>query len=260
MKEKVELISGYPGIQLLNPLDMHKELKRTGLVTATTKDATVIKSEDPDYSQDYRLDFSSWLPFASKSLNVSPKIEDYIIVPVMMFLTDLPNRNNIGFPLNQLVRWNIQHGRQAVKTWKGKSTFAEHANKDVWESKGVIFDTYLAKLNNYGMGQVWKVMALAGFDRTKDAALTQSILSGDRRGYSIGAYVNEGYTCSVCNLPLGHCTHISKPGDFAVTSDNQLAYAMGIGVEGFELSSVEEPAFSYVYTDPKEVRMGKDLK
>ena len=52
------------------------------------------------------VDVEDWLPAASKQYHISPKLEDYIIVPVIAFFSDLPNRNSVGFPLQELIKFN----------------------------------------------------------------------------------------------------------------------------------------------------------
>jgi hypothetical protein len=89
------------------------------------------------------LDFPKWLPFASKSLKISASLSDYIVVPVVIMPTDLPNRNGVAFPLAQLVKWDNEMGRVAYKTWTGQPVHYEHANQDPTKAYGVVVDTYL---------------------------------------------------------------------------------------------------------------------
>ena len=52
------------------------------------------------------LDWKTWLPFAAKPYHISPNPDDYVIVATPIIPSDLPNRNGVGFPLNQLLKFD----------------------------------------------------------------------------------------------------------------------------------------------------------
>jgi hypothetical protein len=197
------------------------------------------------------MDFKTWLPFAAPDYHVSPDIKDYVMVPVIILPTDLPNRNGVAFPLKELVRFHPSLGRQAYKTWKGKPTHLDHKNEDITKAYGIIADSSLRKLHGFGGGQIWKVLTFLSFDRNKHPDIVARILSGDLNSYSMGAWINT-YSCSFCQNEVGTraCSHLSKnkPGEM-YQKDNQLVFRNCVGIEGFETSVVETPAYISAISD-----------
>lgn len=197
------------------------------------------------------VDWMGWLPFAAKKLNISPNVRDYVVIPIPTIITDLPNRNGVGFPLSELVQFRPHLGMQSYKTWKGKPTFEEHENEDHTKAKGVIIDTHMRKIP--GMN-VWRLMKLLAFDRTRDPQLCNDILSRKRNSYSMGAYL-DGYTCSVCHSEFGTCNHIPlgySKGDVLFVphrTSGKLLFKNVVAPEGFETSSVKTPAFISALND-----------
>ncbi|QJT71284.1 hypothetical protein GR11A_00247 [Vibrio phage vB_VcorM_GR11A] len=238
------------GTSLHSPLDVHRMLKRKEL--ASPHDMISDRVGIPkgmDQTNDH-VDFASWLPFASKIYKTSPRVEDYILVPVIIMPSDLPNRNGVGFPLEELVRFDPEAGCQAYKTWKGKGTYYEHANQILHEAKGIIVDTYMRKFKGFGGGHIWKLVALLAFDRSKDPQLCKRILNGDLNTYSMGAYVTK-YKCSVCGRDKGLCSHLSstKKVNFDLAAGGKLVYQLACGITGFETSAVEDPAYTTAISD-----------
>jgi len=230
------------GRALCNPLEVHQAVKRKDVTLASGR--VVMRNEVLGMeSGDTSLDISQWLPFASKTYEISDNLEDFVMVPVITIPTDLPNRNGVAFPLASMVAFNPEAGMQAFKTFKGKPCFVEHKNTVLSKARGVIADTYLRKMPEFGQGKVWKFLELLAFDRTKDPDLVKDILSGQMNSYSMGAYVDQ-YSCSYCGKELGHCSHISanRPVDF-YKKGNRLVYRQVHGVQGFETSAVSSPAF-----------------
>lgn len=209
-------------------------------------------------------DAPSWLPFASESYQVSANIKDYVLVPVNILPSDLPNRNMVGFPYTELSSWSPRDGMISYQTWKGKPTHIEHLNRDWTRAKGAIMDVAMQPMHGR-QGNLWKVLALCGFDRSKDAALANDILTGARSNYSMGAMVSQ-YSCSVCGCrtELGSgkegmaCgkTHIDpKSGrfkTFKINGENILGHYNAHGIQGFEVSSVGTPAWPSAVTDVKQ--------
>lgn len=197
------------------------------------------------------VDWANWLPFAAKQYNISPNIRDYVVIPIPTIITDLPNRNGTGFPLPELVKFRPNLGMQSYKTWKGKPTFEEHVNEDHTVARGVIIDTHMRRIP--GMN-VWRLMKLLSFDRTRDPELCEDILSRKRNSYSMGAYVG-GYTCSICNAEFGTCNHIplgvSKKDVLFMPhrATGRLLFKNVLEPEGFETSAVKTPAFISALND-----------
>lgn len=196
-----------------------------------------------------RLHVQDWLPIASQAYDISSNIKDYVIAPVILMPTDIPNRNSVAFPLETLLGWNRQQKMPNYKTWVGAATHREHAEYNV--PKGIVFDTYMVPLNN-AHGNIHKVMALCGFCRQKDPTLANAILKGERKSYSMGAFVGQ-YECSVCcavskpgklNTECGHVIR-GRP-KFHQTSQGVLpSYLIARqSILGFEVSSVGMPAWS----------------
>lgn len=189
------------------------------------------------------LDVNRWLPQASKTYKISKDINDYLVVPVCIFLSDLPNRNGVAFPLQELIKFNPDTGDLAYKSWKGKPTFEEHKNNILSEAKGVIFDAFVEDAPEFE-GDLIKVILLLGFDKTKDSILYNKILSGERPCYSMGAYSND-FVCSVCGkrLSKGGCIHASTTSPKFEVFDNKLGFYNAVDICGFECSNVGTPAF-----------------
>lgn len=197
------------------------------------------------------LEVQSWLPMAAEEYEISNNISDYVVVPVIIMPSDLPNRNSVAFPYETLLRFSPRQGRLNYKSWVGKPTYTEHNHFKLEEAKGIVFDTYMTKIE-HAQGNIFKVCALCGFDRTKDPDLANQILAGRRKSYSMGAFVTQ-YECSIC-------ADISKPGKLNTECGHVIrgrpklhntrrglvpSYLLArIGIEGFEVSSVGVPAWS----------------
>lgn len=211
-----------------------------------------------DTLKETMLDVKSWLPFCAEPYAISSNIEDYVAIPVIIMPSELPNRNGVGFPYDELTRFNTDTGTLAYQTWKGKPTHIEHQNKILDAAKGVIFATAMRPLKGTN---IWRVIVLCGFDRKKDPSLVNDILTGERSSYSMGAFVKD-YECSICSARLsnGGCNHVESPGKppkFNIYEDNKLAYYRAIDPLGFETSSVAVPAYTSA-TNSQYIKMFKD--
>lgn len=186
-----------------------------------------------------------WLEAAAAEYNTSSRIEDYVVVPVIMFPSSLPNRNGVAFPLKALSRFDPEMGCLGYETWNRKPTFFNHKNDDHKQAKGVILDTRMLPLSGTN-NRIWKNVALAGFDRNRDTLLANNILNGTYAHYSMGASVGT-YECAVC----GHkpnkndigCEHFSLNKRNMRTFDvpgrgKVLAHYLCDYIRGFELSCV----------------------
>lgn len=206
------------------------------------------------------LDAKIWLPFAAKTYHISPRIEDYVLVPTPICPSDLPNRNGIGFPKGELVKFQAPPiSRQVFKAWKGCPVHLEHDNEDCTKAYGVVFDTAFTRIKGYGNGQFWKVMGLAAIDKNKHPDIAQDFLERRRNTFSMGTTA-ESFSCSICNAPatdniFSNCAHIKttkevnwKPfvGADGVT---RVAYLNAHDLSPIELSIVADPAWAPALSD-----------
>lgn len=206
------------------------------------------------------LDAPRMLPFAAEKYRISAKLQDYVMVPVVIMPTDLPNRNMVSFPYLELSSFVPNAGQISYQTWKWKPTHVEHVNRDWTIAKGLILDSALLPMPGRA-GNLWKTLCLCAFDRGKDAALANDILTGRRKNYSMGAMVSH-YSCSVCGsvsepgkgkqLPCGNRHIDPKSGVFKVFDTAQgkiLGHYNAHEIQGFEVSSVGVPAWPSAVTD-----------
>ncbi len=236
---------------------------------------SVVDAED-DPRQLVGLDYMTWLPFSAKTYEISPNIEDYILVTTPICPSDIPNRNGIGFPLQELVRFLPPPGnRQAYKAWTGCPVHYEHKNDVHTEAYGVILDTTMSRVEGYGLGKLWKVMGLVAIDKKKYPKMAQRILTNQVNTYSMGAMV-EAFSCSYCGTPLlnkwrdskgvvhpaEHCSHLTpddpdaKDGghiDWSLCRDfdgsDHVAFRNAHHISPIELSIVESPAWTTALSD-----------
>lgn len=187
----------------------------------------------------------SWLPFCSEVYNISADLSNYVIVPVAVVVSDLPNRNLVAFPFERLTEFNPEMGMLGYQTWARKPTFIDHNNADHTKAKGVILDVGLRPLSK-AEGNLYKVVNLCAFDRSVDPLLASSILSGEVKEYSMGAMVN-GYTCSICSARAmkptePKCMHIpadrKKLNVYPVKGHPTLAHWRVGSFRGFETSAL----------------------
>ena len=223
----------------------------TYVEVAGVQNAPAVEGNRPsEYRQ--HLEVQSYLPLAAEKYGISKNIKDYVIVPVIILPTDIPNRNSVAFPYEELMKFNVSQGRPNYKTWAGKPTFIEHENADYTAAKGIVFDTYMKPLE-HAEGNIYKLIALCGFDRSKDYELARQILSGDRKSYSMGAFISQ-YECSVCGMHSRpgkmntECGHVirGKPEIYTHSSGAKIpSYLIARQeITGFEVSSVGVPAWS----------------
>jgi hypothetical protein len=206
---------------------------------------TVISSDTTEMVREAVLDVREWLPFASEVYKISADIKDYVMVPVVVMISDLPNRNLVAFPYTELTRFNPTAGVVAYKTWRGKGCYQEHANQILEDAKGVILDAAMRPLTNYH-GDFWKVQLLLSFDRSKDPILANSILTRELSSFSMGALCSN-YSCSICDklVSKGGCEHVELHKPVMNIYNQNLAYLQAIDPLGFETSAVKIPAYHY---------------
>lgn len=231
---------------LLQGIDMFSMIKSHTASVTDTGLVTIERPEIQEITQGSPLDWHDWLKFCASSLKISPHLDDYVLLPAQVMLSDLPNRNTVGFPLKSLVAWHRDAGLPSYRLWKGQPVFVEHDNKDPEKASGVIVDVALRKLAGYGTPEkpLYKLLFLKAIDRSKNPTLANAILKKEVGMISMGSYVDH-YTCSVCNAELGRCSHLdpSKPYDFYVTANNELVFRQVAGITPFESSIVGTGAF-----------------
>ena len=184
---------------------------------------------------EHTIDYS-WLKGASETYQISDDINAYCITEVPIVTVGYPNRNLHCFPFSEVSYFDPRFGTFVYKTFVGKPAFADHCNKNFTEAKGIHFDSSLRYVPGW---DVWKIYVLLGYDRTKDSSLVRQIEKGQRRSYSMGAWVS--YFLSSINGQLVNGTQTLKYPSGTV-HDGVLAYSQCSGVEFFETSSVVGPA------------------
>lgn len=208
------------------------------LVTADAVD--ILQQAEPP---SIPLPFETNLPWFSKEMNISDKVEDYFFRPTPIIVSDLPNRNGVGFPAKELARWNLDLHCRAFEGWRFCPMFEEHRSDDIRTAIGVVADVVMRKLRGFGNDSYWLVVALTAIDRTKNVSLAAEYESGRINTVSMGAMVN-GCTCSYCGAEVGKCSHIDP--DQPVTFyelNGRLVYKQVYGVSPYELSVVRDPAY-----------------
>jgi hypothetical protein len=197
-------------------------------------------------TQEHMLESNLWLPFAAKEYCLSTDIKDYVLVPVPVMFTEIPNTNGDSVTLKEFLRFDTEMGMQAFKTFRGKGCYEEHANKDVTKAKGVILDVYLRPLKRFGNGKYFKLVELMAYDRTKDPLLVNSILKGENNAYSVGFYF-KAYTCAVCGTRVEQggnpCNHTFPRRPTSRQPDGKLVYRQCHNITGFETSVVGNPSY-----------------
>lgn len=229
-------------------LDVHDAARTKSIVTAG--DGLDVKDSGAQaLLGSHHLDFGGWLPAAAREYHISPSVADYVLTPVLTIPTDLPNRNCVGFPLRELLKFNVDDGMLAYKTFVGKPVHIEHDNQDPTKAIGVIVDAVLRPTEGYGGGKMWRLFKLLAIDRTKNVERARKIIARELNTYSMGAWV-QSFTCSYCGSPMGACAHLkaNSKRDF-YELHGKLVYRLCKGIKGFETSSVEDPAYSVAASD-----------
>lgn len=174
----------------------------------------------------------SWLQGASETYQISSDIKDYIISEVPIISVSLPNRNGHAFPHDEVSYFDPRFGTFVYKTFVGKGTYADHRNKIFTEAKGIHFDSSMRKVPGWN---IWKIYVLLGIDRTKDSTLAREIEKGQRRSWSMGAWVSH-----FINSITGQLSNGSQPLKYpkGTVVNGRLSYDLCSGVEFFETSSL----------------------
>ncbi|WOL24378.1 head maturation protease [Yersinia phage fHe-Yen9-02] len=224
------------------PIDMHAEN-----VSKTAKTIRV-SGDRVGAANSFDLDINVWLPKAAEIYGTSKDIRDYVVVPVPVNISELPNTNGDAFSKQEWLTFNPDQGKLAFQTYKGKPTHIEHANKDITKAAGIIFDNHLSPLTGFHGDHV-KLFLLLGFDRTRNPERCARILNGELNTYSKGT-TYKAYYCSICKRLVtprarNFCEHtvFNKP-TYMDARSGRLVYRDCIGLTGFECSSVDDPAFA----------------
>ena len=188
--------------------------------------------------------FEAKLPWLAPVYNISPRIEDYFFRATPIIISDLPNRNGVAFPLNQLTAWHKERFCQGYETWKYAPMFEEHRSDDITKALGVVADVSLRKIVGYANDRLWMVLALAAIDRTHSSPIVKDYESGKVNTVSMGAMV-ETWTCSYCGAAEGMCHHIDAEyeGVTFYELNGRLVYKCVQSISGYELSIVRDPAY-----------------
>lgn len=205
-----------------------------------------------------KLDIS-WLPFAAKTYHISPNIEDYVLYNIPLCPSDLPNRNGVAFPIEELVKFHPPPMNDVVyRSWRGCPVHLEHDNEDPTKAYGVIFDTSLRKIKNFGNGKHWSVQGLIGIDKVKHPDMAEKVLKREINTGSMGAMADY-FTCSVCGHECSdkkfmNCAHITSTQHVnwkIIDHEGQkkVAYLNAHGLSPIEYSLVESPAWCTSYSD-----------
>lgn len=225
----------------------------------TAQSDTVMPPESQEAAQALQhLDFATWLPYAAKLYCIEPDIRAYVLATIPICPSDIPNRNGIGFPLAELLKFQPPPvARQSYKAWTGCPMHYEHRNEIHEDAYGVIFDTALRPIKGYGGGKLYKVMGLVGIDRIKYPEMARRVMEGDINTYSMGALV-DSFSCSYCGAEVtkkSSCGHIDLRRDIdwnEVRSwDNKrhIAFRNAHGIQPIETSLVESPAWTTALSD-----------
>jgi hypothetical protein len=223
------------------------------LLTSDAKAEQIMAPESAEANHVLQaLDFSTWLPYAAKLYEINPDVRAYVLATIPICPSGIPNRNGIGFPLDELLKFQPPPvARQSYKAWTGCPMHYEHRNEIHKDAYGVIFDTALRPIKGYGGGRLHKVMGLIGIDRTKYPEMARRVMERDINTYSMGALVDY-FSCSYCGCEVSKqhsCGHINLNRDIdwnEVRSwDNKrhIAFRNAHGIQPIECSLVESPAW-----------------
>lgn len=235
-------------ISSLGVLDVHAAARSKNLILSA-EGMDVRDSGTSNLLGGTAMDFTNWLPYAAKEYVISPNPEDYVLTPVPTIPTELPNRNCVGFPLEEMLKFNVDAGRMAYKTFIGKPVHIEHDNQDPLKAIGVIVDAVLRPTPGFGGGKMKRLVKLLAIDRTKNPSIAGKVLNREINTYSMGAWV-QTFRCSYCNADFGKCSHLNprNPRDF-YELNAKLVYRLCVGINGFETSVVFDPAWSMAASD-----------
>lgn len=221
-------------------------------ISALATDGELLQSDDVS-----NIDIS-WFPLAAQSYHISQNLSDYIFVSTIICPSDLPNRNGIAFPIEELIKFGTPpNNRMAYTGWRACPIYAEHDNTDPTKAYGVILDVSLRKIEGYNNNNLFKVMGILAIDKTKYPETARKVASGEINTYSMGALADY-FTCSYCGSLCTEdhcCSHISSINDVNFHSitdfrgQEHLVFLNAHGLTPIETSIVEDPAWAPALSD-----------
>lgn len=121
--EQNQPTQGHPAHSMepdVDPRDaaMQRALDTNTVNNVSTSDEVHDVASDPSIVS--RLDWEVWLPFAAQQYHISPRISDYLIVSTLVCPSEIPNRNGIAFPTDELAKFRLPPTNRLVwEAWKG---------------------------------------------------------------------------------------------------------------------------------------------
>jgi len=232
--------------ECLGGIEMHNSTKKSfelsSAIAGITQGTDDFKNDVSNILHRYPVD-TSWLPAAAPMYSISGNIKDYVVSAIPIITSNVPNRNLQCMTTSELFRFHPSFGRVAHKTFVGKPTHKNHQNKDLLQAKGVNLDAIAVSIPKYNL---YKIVVLSGFDRTKDPELAEAILKKDIRSFSMGAWVTF-FQCAICgsNLSKAECVCQKLYSLGGITPDKKLVYMDLIGIDFFENSALDIPPADY---------------
>lgn len=198
-----------------------------------------------------RLDVHKWLPMAASHYEISPNINDYLVVPVVTVVSEVPNTNGDFIEKEEIMAFDPHFGMCFYNTFKGKPVQVEHDNKILHHARGVILDCYVSPLKGFSNNRI-KIVQLLAIDKSKDRQIANQVAKNEINTYSIGAKY-QSYQCSITGKeykpgsPMGQYTKPNMPT--YKLQNGQLVFRKLKNLFGFETSIVKNPAFISALSD-----------
>lgn len=212
------------------------------------KDRLLTASLGDDYTSRTRSaleDSVGWLPFFAEKYNISADIKDYVLVPVSVFLSGIPNKKGHAFTIEELTSAEPNMGLLRYETFNRQPLHEDHKNGDYSIARGVVLATSLQPAPEFE-GDVFRCVCLQAFDRRTHPCLANKIMTGEINSYSMGARAS-GFKCSVCGHGVpGHCNHVPRGMaqgtgfDSFTKIGDKLAYLEAQGSRFFEISALNK--------------------
>lgn len=160
---------------------------------------------------------------------------------------DVPNRNGDYFSEEELLK-EVEHDNKkmpAYKTFEGVPIYTNHDNKDIEKAKGAVV---FAEWDDEEKC-VWVVFYV---DEDAYPELARGIRAGYMQDVSMGCSVEEGI-CSICGNKAttedDYCVHMLEHKGRTDPSTGKLAYEKNLNIKFFELSVVNDGAFTKCMVD-----------
>lgn len=200
------------------------------------------------------------LPFFAERYNISADINDYVLAPVSVFLSGIPNKKGHAFTMEELTTADPNRGQLKYETFNRQPLHEDHVNGDFTKARGLVLASSLQHAPEFE-GDVYRCICLQAYDRKTHPGLVGKILSGAINSYSMGARA-QAFECSICKQPVpGKCNHIPKGmllgtgfDKFPIV-DGRAAYLEARGTQFFEISALNKnnPAWAGATNRPHEL-------